>query len=233
VAAHHAQLGQPGRVDHRGGDAGPYASAGSAHPLTDPVARVVDAIATGNGQYPHWQVKARIGRIRGLLKRRVHADFGELQREVDQLEHDLAELLTTAHGLGHGCTCGIVTCDEPSSIKITATIGGTPLMADQQIPAGQTIALTAVVDNAEGQPVPDTLSWTATAGTVTANPDDPSTLTATLANAPVGTVTVTATDAAGVTGSLELDIVDATPASITLSAAAVAPAAPSSTPASA
>jgi hypothetical protein len=173
-----------------------------------------------------------MGRIRGLLKRRVHADFEEIHREVDQLEHDLAELLTTAHGLGHGCTCGIVTC-EAATITITATLEGRPIVADQQIPAGQTIALTAVVDNAEGQPVPDTLSWTATAGTVTANPDDPSTLTATLANAPVGTVTVTVTDPTGVTGTLELDIVDSTPASITLSAAAVAPAATSSTPANA
>jgi hypothetical protein len=89
-------------------------------------------------------------------------------------------------------------------------------MSDQQFPAGQQRTITAAVDNAEGVPVPDTLSWSASSGTLTVAAD---TLSATLDNAAIGTVTVTASDAAGVTGSVEFEIVDGTPASITLTAA--------------
>lgn len=91
-------------------------------------------------------------------------------------------------------------------------------MANPQFPAGTTIDLTAMVDNAEGVAVPDSLTWSASAGTVT--PSDATTLTATLVNAPIGTVTVTATDANGLSGSLAVDVVDNVPASISISAAA-------------
>lgn len=110
----------------------------------------------------------------------------------------------------------------PTAITLYATIEGT-IMADQ-FPAGQSIALTAVVDNAEGVAVPDTLTWTSTAGTVTA--DDASTLTATLVNAPVGSVTVTATDPNGLSGSVTFDVTDNAPSSITVTAAAATAPAP-------
>lgn len=89
-------------------------------------------------------------------------------------------------------------------------------MANPQFPAGQQRTVTAVVDNAENQPVPDTLSWTATSGTLTVAAD---TLTATLDNAAIGTVTVTATDPHGITGSVVFDVVDSTPASVTVTVA--------------
>ncbi|HVU37633.1 MAG TPA: QueG-associated DUF1730 domain-containing protein [Opitutales bacterium] len=79
-----------------------------------------------------------------------------------------------------------------------------------------TRAITATVTNAEGASVPDTLTWTATSGTITPSAD---TLSATLDNAAVGTVTVTATDTTGLTASVEFEIVDSTPAAISLTVA--------------
>lgn len=87
--------------------------------------------------------------------------------------------------------------------------------AGQQFPVGQR-TLTATPKNAEGQPVPDTLSWTASSGTVTPSDD---TLTATLDNAAVGTVTVSVTDANSITASVDFEIVDSTAASIDLTVA--------------
>lgn len=81
-----------------------------------------------------------------------------------------------------------------------------------QFPVGQR-TITAAVTNNAGVSVPDTLSWTATAGTITAAPD---TLSATLDNAPVGEVTVSVTDPAGLTAQVVFDVVDETPASIAL-----------------
>lgn len=81
-----------------------------------------------------------------------------------------------------------------------------------QFPVGQR-TITAAVTNSGGVAVPDILSWTASAGTVTPAAD---TLSATLDNAPVGDVTVTVTDAAGITASAEFEVVDETPANITL-----------------
>lgn len=89
-------------------------------------------------------------------------------------------------------------------------------MANPQFPAGQQRTLTAAVTNAEQQPVPDTLSWSTTSGTLTPAAD---TLTATLDNAAVGTVTVVATDPHGISGEVVFDIVDATPASVTVTVA--------------
>lgn len=87
--------------------------------------------------------------------------------------------------------------------------------AVQQFPVGQR-TITAAVTNSGGVAVPDTLSWTATVGTVTPAAD---TLSATLDNAPVGDVTVTVTDATGITASVEFEVVDETPANISLTVA--------------
>jgi len=86
-------------------------------------------------------------------------------------------------------------------------------MSDQQFPAGQPRTITAAVTNAEGVAVPDTLSWSANSGTLTVAPD---TLSATLDNAAIGTVTVSVNDAISVTASVSFDVVDATPAAIAL-----------------
>jgi hypothetical protein len=92
-------------------------------------------------------------------------------------------------------------------------------MSDTTAPAPQQFApgqrtITATVTNAEGASVPDTLTWTATSGTITPSAD---TLSATLDNAAVGTVTVT--DTTGLTASVEFEIVDSTPAAISLTVA--------------
>lgn len=88
-------------------------------------------------------------------------------------------------------------------------------MSDQQFPVGQR-TITATVTNAEGATVPDTLSWSTTSGTLTPAAD---TLSTTLDNAAIGTVTVSVTDPAGLTASATFDVVDATPAAIALSVA--------------
>lgn len=86
-----------------------------------------------------------------------------------------------------------------------------------QLPAGKPIHVTAAVTNAEGANVPDSLTWSTTAGTLTV--DDPSTLAATVVNAPLGPFSVNVTDG-NLTASLDIEIVDATPAAINLSATA-------------
>jgi len=73
-----------------------------------------------------------------------------------------------------------------------------------QFPAGQKRTITATVTK-DGQPFADTLSWSATSGTLTPATD---TLSATLDNAAVGTVTVTATDPAGASADVSFDVVD-------------------------
>jgi hypothetical protein len=90
-----------------------------------------------------------------------------------------------------------------------------PTPAVRQFPVGQR-TITATVTNAEGADVADTLSWTASSGTITPSAD---TLSATLDNADVGTVTVTVTDSAGHTASIEFEIVDNAPANISLTVA--------------
>jgi len=87
-----------------------------------------------------------------------------------------------------------------------------------QLPAGKPIHVTATVTNAENTPVPDQLTWSATAGTLTV--DDETTLTATVVNAPVGAFSVSVTDQAGLTAALDIDVADATPNAISLSATA-------------
>lgn len=82
-------------------------------------------------------------------------------------------------------------------------------------PQGSPVTITAVVENAEGVVVPDVLTWTTTAGTLTT---DATGLVSTVVDAPIGDVTVTASDSIGVTGSVVFTVVDATPASITLTA---------------
>lgn len=86
--------------------------------------------------------------------------------------------------------------------------------AVQQFPVGPR-TITATVTNAAGLNVPDSLSWTATAGTINPAAD---TLSATLVNAPVGPVTVNATDGT-LTASVDFDVVDETPAALSLTVA--------------
>lgn len=76
-------------------------------------------------------------------------------------------------------------------------------MSDQQFPTGQRTITAAVTK--DGQPFADTLSWSATSGTLTPAAD---TLSATLDNAAPGLVQVSVTDAEGASASVEFDVVD-------------------------
>jgi hypothetical protein len=129
---------------------------------------------------------------------RVEAELLDIHRDVEQLL-DLAEHLRA-----------------PRTITISATITGRTTVTTQ-FPEGHPILINADVQNRNGVTVPDTLTYTTTSGTLTA---DETTLKATLTGAAQGQVTVTATDPGGVTGSVTIEVVDPTPASITLSAAA-------------
>lgn len=73
-----------------------------------------------------------------------------------------------------------------------------------QFPAGQTRTITATVTK-DGAPFTDTLSWSATSGTLTTAAD---TLSATLDNAAAGTVNVTVTDADGASASVTFELID-------------------------
>jgi hypothetical protein len=82
----------------------------------------------------------------------------------------------------------------------------------QQFPVGQQRTITATVTK-DGQPFTDTLSWSASSGTLTPAAD---TLSATLDNAAAGTVTVTATDSAGASGEVSFELVDQAQISLTV-----------------
>jgi hypothetical protein len=65
--------------------------------------------------------------------------------------------------------------------------------------------------NAEGNPVPDTYTWTSTAdpSVATVNADGTATFTGT-----AGTFAVTATDPAGLSGSEDVEVVDSVPTAV-------------------
>lgn len=79
---------------------------------------------------------------------------------------------------------------------------------------GAPVYLTAAVANAEQTPITDAVQWSASAGTVTADPSNP--LWATLADAPLGDATVTATTSNGLSATDTVTIVDNTPATVSL-----------------
>ncbi|WP_194923207.1 hypothetical protein [Catenulispora pinisilvae] len=132
-------------------------------------------------------------------------DFDQVETELRDIHRDVAQLLDLAEHPRHART-----------ITISATITGRTVLSTQ-FPEGHPILINADVQNKDGVPVPDTLTYTATSGTLTA---DETTLKATLTGAAQGQVTVSATDPTGLSGSLTFEVVDPTPASITLSAVA-------------
>ena len=130
-------------------------------------------------------------------------DFDRVETELHDIHADVEQLLDA---IEHPRT--------PRTITISATITGRTTVT-AQFPEGHPILINADVQNKDGVTVPDTLTYTATSGTLTA---DETTLKATLTGAVQGQVTVTATDPGGVSGSLTIEVVDPTPANITLSA---------------
>ena len=106
-------------------------------------------------------------------------------------------------------------------------------MTDTYTP-GQTIYLTATVDNAEDVALTGVAgTWTADQGTVSANPDNPQ--EAQLVSVPVGVVNATFTTSnGGIVGTYQATVADDTPASVTVTGSTTPPSdEPTSTPASA
>ena len=163
---------------------------------------VLGEIRSARAAHP---AQIRISTLHDMLHKRHHADFDEIERHLDHLDHEVAQLLAIARSNDR----------TPARITLTAHHEGDPAMADQ-FPAGNDIIITADVENAEHVPVPDSLVWTTSGGTVTPSSD---TLTATLSGAPLGDVTVSVVDFLGITADVTVTVVDNTPATISLSAA--------------
>lgn len=141
----------------------------------------------------------RLGRVRDHARchryRDLDIELREIAAELERIEHDLAycRVFLPAH---------VTVTPEESSLSNTYPLGSSP-------------RFTAAVANAEGAALPGTpVNWSATAGTISADPANPG--VATLVNAPLGDVTVTATTDNGVSGSDMITIVDNTPASVTV-----------------
>jgi hypothetical protein len=140
-----------------------------------------------------------------LSRVRDHAHchrYRELDIELRALE---AELLVIERDLDY---CRVFV---PAHVTVTPEENS----VSNTYPLGSSPKFTAAVANAENLALPGTpVSWTATAGTISADPNNPG--VATLANAPLGDVTVTATTENGVSGSDTVTIIDNTPASVTV-----------------
>lgn len=146
-------------------------------------------------------VHRELAKLRELLALGRDLD-AELQRHLERLARHLPDRCCQHQ-------CG----NEPAHITLTASTSpeGTP-MASYAL--GAPVYLTAAVANAEQTPITDAVTWSASAGTVTADPANP--LWATLADAPLGDVTVTATTSNGLTATDTVTIVDNTPATVSL-----------------
>jgi len=94
-------------------------------------------------------------------------------------------------------------------------------MANLQVPVGYEFDINVTADDIEGNPVPDTLSWTISDTTnTTLTVDDATTLKVTVQVLnPSQGVVITATDPTGVTGTLDFDAVPDVVASLTLAPA--------------
>jgi hypothetical protein len=94
-------------------------------------------------------------------------------------------------------------------------------MANLQVPTGYEFDINVAANDIEGNPVPDTLTWTISDTTnATLTVDDATTLKVTVAVTGVSAgVVVTATDTNGITGTLDFDAVADVPTTLTLAAA--------------
>lgn len=147
---------------------------------------------------PH-AAQQRISTLRELLKHRHHADFDEIQRHLDRLDHDVDQLLALARANDRA----------PAHITVTTTDQEGTTMTT--FAPGATITFTAGSENAENQAVADSYTWTTTAGTIVPGPDS---TTITISDAPIGDVTATATDPLGISGSATATVADQTPATV-------------------
>lgn len=157
----------------------------------------------------------RIHGIRARAHRRHQCDFPELQREIDILELEVAELI------GRPCHCG-QDDGAPATVTVTLHSKETSSMSETTFEPGQTFYAQAVVDNKEGVALTDTGTWTTTAGTVA--PVDGQPGWASIVGAPDGDFTVTYTASNGVAGQAEGTVSDDVPATVTVTLSATGPA---------
>lgn len=107
--------------------------------------------------------------------------------------------------------------ERDNRLFVPAHVTVTPLEGSMSntYPLGVPIKFAAAVANGEGGALPGTpVTWSATSGTVSADPANPA--VATLVNAPIGDVTVTATTENGVTGSDTVTVIDNVPATVSV-----------------
>lgn|GEM_PF-5616725 len=147
-------------------------------------------------------VRRELAKIRALLDLAGDVQT-ELRRHFERLEHKIRDRCCEHR-------CG----SEPTHITLTASTypEGPPMSS---YPLSVPVYFAAVVENAEQVQITDEVTWSASAGTVTADPSNP--LWATLENAPAGDVTVTVTTSNGIAAEDTVTIVDNTPASVALS----------------
>lgn len=136
-----------------------------------------------------------LGEVRGHLHHRIHADFEEIYRLLDQLE---VEVEIQANGCAEICVCH---ChhrhNRAATITVTTSQEGTTTMGSYNI--GTDVDLTAVVKNDQGVNIADDVTWSTAEGTVTAgangtDADGGVTMTAVLTGVTAaGDVAVTAT----------------------------------------
>lgn len=134
--------------------------------------------------------------------RQCHGNTRMLEHHFEELEREMAEIQAW-----HRRTA-------PVRLRLTFHTEGAADMADRYA-AGTPIPVSVKALNAEGDQVPDTVSWSTSSGTLT--DQDPSTLAATIVNAAVGTLTVTVTDPNGLSATGTVEIYDGTPTSLELS----------------
>lgn len=145
----------------------------------------------------HWRCGSDTRELERLI-RTLQAETTTEQHEITGLQALIAELLRRTPDL------------TPAHVHVT--VKGNPM----SFAPGATITFTAASANNTGLTVPDTYTWTTTAGTIVPGAD---TTVITISDAPLGDVTATATDPLGLAGSgtaTVAEVVDETPASVTV-----------------
>lgn len=150
----------------------------------------------------------RVAALKAHIRKHDHrcwTDLDELKREVEHLEIEVAALEADRPHL------------IPAAAKITAYLKGSD-MADTTFPSGATINLVGTVDNDKGVAIPNSVTWSADQGTITADPTNPE--LATLVSVPDGDVTVTMTTTNGIVAQHAYVLADLTPATADFTASA-------------
>lgn len=143
-----------------------------------------------------------------------------MRHALHLLERDVAHAI--AHDLcGGACDCQHEGGGAPAFVTVTLYSEGS-MMSETTFEPGQTIYASAEVDNKGGTSLPDSGTWSTSAGTVSPDPSNP--LRATVVGAPDGEVVVTYTASNGVVGQVSGTVSDDTPATVTVTLSSTPPA---------